>query len=273
MSDVVSELNQRGQVARVGTLRARGCSDAAIAAALASGAVVLRPRRGWLASRHADRDQLRAIAIGGPIGCASALRRFGVWSGTDDRLHLLVPERRRDLRRQRRRLAETSPVCGIRRSPSATAVACALRLASYAAPRIHWSREFAPAEPSTGSSRRTPPSRRPCAASMLSMRAQRSTPRSMSACSRGVEKSTRSWRRYQEQARHSSIGFTGIPESGVESLFIGRMSAGGVRGRPQVDFAGFGRYDGLIDGCVLFEIDGRGFHSGAGGSSRTVIER
>ena len=32
---------------------------------------------------------------------------------------------------------------------------------------------------------------------------------------------------------------------------------------PQVDFAGFGRYDGLIDGCVLFEIDGRGFHSGA----------
>jgi hypothetical protein len=32
---------------------------------------------------------------------------------------------------------------------------------------------------------------------------------------------------------------------------------------PQVDLAGFGRYDGIIDGCVLFEVDGRGFHSGS----------
>ncbi|GAA1804618.1 hypothetical protein GCM10009749_10890 [Agromyces neolithicus] len=58
-------------------------------------------------------------------------------------------------------------------------------------------------------------------------------------------------------------GFTGRPESGVESLFIRRMSRAGFHIEAQVDLAGFGRYDGLIDGCVLFEIDGRGFHSSA----------
>ena len=49
----------------------------------------------------------------------------------------------------------------------------------------------------------------------------------------------------------------------MESLFVRRMSRAGFHVEPQVDLAGFGRYDGLIDGCVLFEIDGRGFHSGS----------
>jgi very-short-patch-repair endonuclease len=56
--------------------------------------------------------------------------------------------------------------------------------------------------------------------------------------------------------------FTGTPESGVESLFIRRMSAAGFHIASQFQLAGFGRFDGIIDGCVLFEIDGRSFHSG-----------
>ena len=58
-------------------------------------------------------------------------------------------------------------------------------------------------------------------------------------------------------------GFTGRPESGVESLFVRRTAAAGFRVESQVDLAGFGRYDGVIDGCVLFEVDGRTFHSGS----------
>jgi hypothetical protein len=57
--------------------------------------------------------------------------------------------------------------------------------------------------------------------------------------------------------------FTGVPESGVESLFVRRMAGAGFEVESQVDLAGFGRYDGVIDGCVLFEVDGRGFHSGS----------
>lgn len=261
MSDVVSELNQRGQVARVGTLRARGCSDAAIAAALASGAVV-RPRRGWLASRHADRDQLRAIAIGGPIGCVSALRRFGVWSGTDDRLHLLVP-------RTASRLAPSTSalggdVAGVWH-PSVAERNCrsrGVRLASYAAPRIHWSREFAP-------NRALDWIVSPHAALAAAVRCL-DAEHASAAIDSAIHERVLS-RREVDAILASLPGtssplvdrFTGIPESGVESLFIRRMSRAGFEVRPQVDFAGFGRYDGLIDGCVLFEIDGRGFHSGA----------
>ena len=36
------------------------------------------------------------------------------------------------------------------------------------------------------------------------------------------------------------------------------MTAAGFRVESQVDLAGFGRYDGVINGCVLFEVDGRG---------------
>lgn len=56
--------------------------------------------------------------------------------------------------------------------------------------------------------------------------------------------------------------FTGVPESGVESLFIRRLAREGYRVEPQVTPGGIGRFDGRIDGCVLFEVDGREFHSG-----------
>ncbi|GAA1525682.1 hypothetical protein GCM10009761_29720 [Agromyces terreus] len=42
-----------------------------------------------------------------------------------------------------------------------------------------------------------------------------------------------------------------------------RIAALGLRVESQVDLAGFGRYDGLIEECVLFEVDGRGYHSGS----------
>ena len=42
-----------------------------------------------------------------------------------------------------------------------------------------------------------------------------------------------------------------------------RLAAHGFHVQTQVALAGFGRYDGMIDGCVLFEVDGRGFHSGS----------
>ncbi|TYL52671.1 hypothetical protein [Agromyces mariniharenae] len=59
-------------------------------------------------------------------------------------------------------------------------------------------------------------------------------------------------------------GFTGHTESGPESLFVRRLVAHGFQVQAQVPLAGFGRYDGVIDGCVLFEVDGRAFHSGSG---------
>ena len=78
----------------------------------------------------------------GRIGCASALRRFGVWSGIDDALHLHVP-------RTASRLAPApdarsslrTPACGIRRCRQSRRRDRIVRLASDAAPRVHWARD------------------------------------------------------------------------------------------------------------------------------------
>ena len=261
MTDILSELARLGHVARVPTLRARGFSEAALRTAVTSG-IVTRPRHGWVASPLADRDQLRAIAVGGRIGCLSALRRFGVWSGTDDCLHVHVP-------RTASRLAPAPELLevgnagvwhpSVRESKRRRRT---IRLASDTAPRVHWARELSPRQsldwivsPHTA-----------LAAAVRCMDAEHASAAIDSVLHERV------LTRAEVEAILASLpsrsaglvdAFTGRPESGVESLFVRRMSRAGYRIESQVDLAGFGRYDGIIDGCVLFEVDGRGFHSGS----------
>ena len=264
MPDLLRELARLGHVARVATLHAEGSRRPPCAPRSRAG-LVLRPRRGWIASPLADRDQLRAIAIGGRIGCASALRRFGVWSGVDDALHLqvprtasrLAPAARSPVRRERRRVASVGAVSRGRRGRI-------VRLASDAAPRVHWAIETrAPRCPrldrlaAVGARLRAPLHGRRARERGDRLRAARS------GCSPDV-RSTRSLASLPERSAALVDGFTGRPESGVESLFvrrIGRVPASMVES--QVDLAGFGRYDGVINGCVLFEVDGHAFHSGS----------
>jgi hypothetical protein len=171
MPDILSELALVGQVGRVRTLRTRGFSESALREALAAG-LVTRPRRGWIASPLADRDQLIAIAVGARIGCSSALRRLGVWSGTDERLHLHVA-------RTASRLAPAPELpevanIGVWHPSDSESKRRARKfpLASDAAPRVHWTRERSP--------RRAldwivSPQTAPCAAWMSNMRWRRST--------------------------------------------------------------------------------------------------
>ena len=261
MPDLLRELARLGHVARVATLRARGIPDASLHAALAAG-FVRRPRRGWIASPLADQDQLRAIATGARIGCSSALRRLGVWAGTDDALHLHVP-------RTAARLGQSPQVTGVASPgvwhpsvPDRKRRARTVRLASDAPSRVHWARELAP--------RRAldwiVSSQTALAAAVRCMDAEHASAAIDSALHERV------LTRREVDTVMASLpnrcaalrdDFTGKPESGAESLFVRRMSDAGFLVEPQVDLAGFGRYDGVIDGCVLFEVDGREFHSGS----------
>lgn len=76
-----------GHLARRRTLLDLGVTPRDLAAGVRTGHL-WRPRRGWYATGNADPDQLRAVAAGARIGCVSALRRWGVWSGPGDALHL-----------------------------------------------------------------------------------------------------------------------------------------------------------------------------------------
>ena len=147
MPDLLSELSRLGHVTRVRTLHARGFSEAALRTALAAG-LVTRPRRGWVASQLADRDQLTAIAVGARIGCSSALRRLAVWSGTDDRLHLHVPRTASRLAPAPAPAPEKFAVgnAGVWHPsvPESKRRVRTIRLATDAAPRVHWARELSP---------------------------------------------------------------------------------------------------------------------------------
>jgi hypothetical protein len=260
MPDLLTELARRGHVARVATLRSLGFTERSLRAAIRSG-IVIRPRHGWVASPLADSDQLRAITIGGRIACSSALRRLGVWAGTDVSLHVQVPSTASRLAAESRSALVTNPGVWHPSLPASKRRGRTVRLASDAPPRVHWSRELAPhraldwiVSPQTAlaTAVRCLDAEHASAAidSILHLRVL--TRPDVDAVLASVPN------------RSATLvdDFTGSPESGVESLFIRRMSQDGFHIASQFQLTGFGRFDGIIDGCVLFEIDGRSFHSG-----------
>jgi hypothetical protein len=260
MRELLTELTALGEVARATTLRARGIREADLYAAVASG-VVTRPRRGWVASPLADFDQLRAIAVGGRIGCISALRRFGVWSGVDDELHVHVP-------RTASRLEASPDVRAVATAgvwhptvPERKRRSRAVLLAKGVEPHVHWARELASARALDWIV--SPPTALAVALRCLDREHGSAAIDSVLHERVLTRREVAAVLATLPNAAASLVDrFTGHPESGAESIFIRRMTERGFHIEPQVQFAGFGRFDGLIDGCVLFEVDGRGFHSG-----------
>ena len=80
-------LESLGGVARSRELRDRGATDSRIARAIRDGQVV-RPRRGWLAAAHADRDLIAAAAGGVVLTCITQAKRLGLWTLGDGRTHV-----------------------------------------------------------------------------------------------------------------------------------------------------------------------------------------
>lgn len=76
-----------GHIAHTRDLIHGGWSRATLAAAVASGDI-RRLRRGVYGCPHADADLVQAALLGGRLACLSVLRRHGVWSGHDTRLHV-----------------------------------------------------------------------------------------------------------------------------------------------------------------------------------------
>ncbi|MHC5795115.1 hypothetical protein ACVXZ4_03060 [Lacisediminihabitans sp. FW035] len=80
MRSLENDLARSGDLARVGFLRALGHSARTLSAARRSGRVY-SPRRGWVASARASPAAVRAVALGGRLGGASALESYGIWAG------------------------------------------------------------------------------------------------------------------------------------------------------------------------------------------------
>lgn len=71
-------------------LLALGWTPSAITAAVRAG-TLLRLRRAWYAVPGTPFEQRIAIALGGRVGAVSAARSYGMWTGTDDAIHVSWP--------------------------------------------------------------------------------------------------------------------------------------------------------------------------------------
>jgi len=76
MIGLTSAIERLGQVATRRELIDHGFTGRQLTFAVATGLLV-RPRRGWYASPDADSGLVRAVRVGGRLGCVSAAERYG----------------------------------------------------------------------------------------------------------------------------------------------------------------------------------------------------
>ena len=83
------DLQQHGYLIRSTRLRQLGHSRSALDSARRAG-LIQRPVRPWVATRAASREAVIAVIHRGILTSSSALRSYGIWSGTDERIHVLL---------------------------------------------------------------------------------------------------------------------------------------------------------------------------------------
>lgn len=101
MVGLFDELLARGGVARTSAIVAAGVSAYAIDMAVERGTLV-RPRRGWLATRDADPYLISAARAGVVLTCVTQAKRLGLWVLTGDDPHVGAPPNASRLRLQNR---------------------------------------------------------------------------------------------------------------------------------------------------------------------------
>lgn len=97
-----------GHTATTAELLRAGETAHSIASAVRTGAI-RRAAQGVYVCRHADAQQLDAAKLHARVDCISALRRAGVWSGFDDRLHLHVDSHATGVRASGTPVASSEP--------------------------------------------------------------------------------------------------------------------------------------------------------------------
>lgn len=223
---VITRLQQLGGAATTLQLRNAGATRETLAEAVRRGTVT-RPRRGIYALASLTGPPRAALEAGARLSCVTACRTYGIWAGTDSRIHVVIPPTR-----QQRPEGFVCHWRSIDSGPEVWRVSLAecLRTVGQCADE-----ETAVAAFDTA-----------LTAGLLSAAELASVTRS----------ATRAVRARAAKARWGS-------ESGVESLVRQRLEAAGRHVQQQVHVRGVGRVDMLIDGELYLEIDGYAFHSDA----------
>lgn len=252
----------QGQAARRSTLFRQGISRFQIEDALASG-FLERPIRGWYLTRAADSDQRRAIIAGARLGCVTALRRWGVWSGLANDLHLhFAPTS------SRLRLDQAHVVLGMQQPvlphpgvpPRRIVDLGEIWRCAPGIPVVHWLSN-------TSASGTLDWIVSPADALAQAIRCQdeeHAVACIDSALRHGVI-SIQEWgtirRNLPERLRPLADRVDARAGSGNESIVRVRLRATGFTVEPQVHIPGVGDVDLIVDDLVALEVDSEKFHS------------
>lgn len=271
MAQILPLMTSLGHVAQARTLAHFGISRGELLRALGDGSL-MRVRRGWFATTHADSDQLRTVSLGGRIGCVSALRRWGVWSGSGDALHVQLAPNASRLRHSSGAAIRTDrPGVWHPLAREKLKQGRALRLAAAGTPVLHWSglRNVASGHAREIGSVRSPDWIVPPALALAQALLCQNEEHALACLDSSIQTHLFELPAVQEliaalpQRLHGLVEeITPQAESGWETISIRRVRRGGYRVGPQVEIPGVGRYDALVEECVGLEVNGLEFHSG-----------
>ncbi len=222
----MKHLERWGGAASAHQLRATGVTQRELTAAVASGAL-LRPRNGRYTSPSAGRPTQVAVSSGSRLSCLSAARSYGLWGGSDDRVHLVVP-----------------PHAGRSGRADAGIVRHWRRASEH--PEI-WRVSFADCLRTVV---RCADSVTAIAVLDTALASGRVSPYGLERIFTGERQASRLLAR---RARPGS-------DSGVESILRQCLECRGHRVEQQLQVPGVGRVDLRIDGVLFVEVDGFAFH-------------
>ena len=232
MSAATDHLADRTGVLPIQHLRRLGLSRSDIQAALDRGDLS-RIRRGWYSRATSNTDAVEAVFVGGALTSVSAAPLRGLWTLSDDLLHVAVPHnasRLRTMRNEDEVLVDRrgNPIC------------------------LHWT-----------------PAQHPFAGAVVDVHrvlmdaavcqpADNVVALADSALHRGIVTVT------EIEACLPSVAdrCTGASESGTETMVRLRLRRRGVRVRCQVRIPTVGRVDHVVGDRLVIECDSAAYHDG-----------
>lgn len=220
---------------RTSQLRARGLSSSEMQRAVEEGRL-WRVVRGWYAEPGTDPELIRAMRLGGRLGCVSALRVLGGWCPPDAGMHVAMPFSASG-RRLREELLGASDAVTVHWHAKTDQQSWEIGMSTLRTAVTHavecQPRHFAVAVLDSLLHRRV-------ASTQLISEVLAALP---------------------ERYRNLASQLDARSEEGIESIARYRPAEAGIVAEPQVVVPRVGRVDLLIDGWLVVELDGRETHA------------
>ncbi|MFE6256988.1 endonuclease domain-containing protein [Agromyces sp. NPDC057865] len=245
--DVSDLLARLGGIATRDQLIAGGIRGAEISVAVAAGRA-RRIRRAHYGSPGAPAAGISAVRIGGRLGCVSAAATLGIWTNDDGRVHVSLPANAARLRTNRALVASAEPLSSDRQLLEV---------------ELHWVDVPVGARGPGESAWRVPVPR--ALAQIAACRPRLEVRAAFESAVNARLLSLVDAQRLLDDAAPRRLGpltLNGLDGSGAETYLADEFRRLGIAFAQQVPFARVGFVDFLVEGCLVVEVDGFGFHSG-----------